>query len=161
MAISKLPPPLLKLLLLSSPQRNNETFDVLVPFKLQGASLPTALSTSRTHIPSSKPNIHKKKKLQKASEQAKKHKSSTEKQISITSKQKERKITQEHCYCFAPDEEEEVGAGRLISPYPLNGSKRHTCAHNYNENVDKIIPSSSIFPSQQISLSILARPVAT
>jgi hypothetical protein len=102
-----------------------------------------------------------KKKLQKASEQAKKHKSSTEKQISITSKQKERKITQEHCYCFAPDEEEEDGAGRLISPYPLNGSKRHTCAHNYHENVDKIIPSSSNFSSQQISLSILARPVAT
>jgi hypothetical protein len=93
MAISKLPPPLLKLLLLSSPQRK-----VLVPFKLRGASLPTALSTSRTHIPSSKPNIHKK--LQKASEQAKKHKSSTEKQILTTSKQKERKkerkITQEH-----------------------------------------------------------------
>jgi hypothetical protein len=60
MAVSKLPPPLLKLLLLSSPQRNNETFDVLVPFKLRGASLPRALSTSRTHIPSSKPNIHKK-----------------------------------------------------------------------------------------------------
>jgi hypothetical protein len=113
MAISKLPPPLLKLLLLSSPQRNNETFDVLVPFKLRGASLSTALSTFRTHIPSSKPNIHKK--LQKASEQAEKHKSSTEKQISIISKQKERKkerkITQEHCYCFAPDEEEEDGAG--------------------------------------------------
>jgi ribosomal protein L14E/L6E/L27E len=78
-----------------------------------------------------------------------------------TVRKKERKITQEHCYCFAPDEEEEDGAGRLISPYPLNGSKRHTCAHNYHENVDKIIPSSSIFSSQQISLSILARPVAT
>jgi RNA processing factor Prp31 len=59
----------------------------------------------------------KKQKLQKASEQARKHKLSTEKQISITSKQKERshknirKIIQEHCYCFAPDEEEEDGAG--------------------------------------------------
>jgi hypothetical protein len=42
----------------------------LVPFKLQGDSLPTALSTSRTHIPSSKPNIHKKKaaKSKRASE---------------------------------------------------------------------------------------------
>ncbi len=77
-----------------------------------------------------------------------------------------RKITQEHCYCFAPDEEEGDGAGWLISPYSLNGSKRHTCAHNYHKNVNNIIFLNFFFatdfsqqprtPSSHIKLSSVA-----
>jgi hypothetical protein len=95
MAISKLPPPLLKLLLLSSPQRNNETFDVLVPFKLRRASLPTASSTSGTHIPSSKPNRHKKTKAAKSKRTSEKTQI-VNREADFNNIKTERKITQKH-----------------------------------------------------------------